>query len=377
MNRQQLLSRMSETFGVVYSNGAWFPWHRASPQWKNASWRGEFSVVHDNVWAESSSKFMVRWPRVHVWDQLVLKSYVRRLKTFLHEQGAKRFIGYVFHPIFAEYVPHLRPDVLVYHAYDLFKLTPGWNRCSHQLERRLVNQADLVIASSAAIAESLEADYGCRPVVLPNGADSRLFASVADALDPEPDDIAAIPRPRIGYTGNLNRKVDFALIESLAIKHSDWQFVFVGALANLDDVTTGAVERCKRLPNIHFLGGKPPKDLAHYVGAMDVNIMCYRIGVGLWTEGVYPLKMHEYLATGIPVVSADIASAREFKHVLACARDREEWDAYLSDALDGHGVGTKESRRAVAIENDWSARARVLKQLLGQSIATNCGSGVL
>jgi len=299
---------------------------------------------------------------------MILGRYTRRLESFLRENGTLRSVGYVFHPSFWEYAEHLSPNVLVYHAYDLFKLTPGWDASLCESERRLVNRADLLIASSPAIAASLEEDYGRRPIVLPNGADANLFAKVADLENQEPADIATVPRPRIGYTGNLNRKVDFPLIQSLASAHPDWQFVFVGALGNLDDVTTTAVQQCQELSNVHFLGNKRPGDLPHYVGAMDVNIMCYRTGAGLWSDAVYPLKMHEYFATGLPVVTSDIASAREFSHVLACARNQDEWETFLADALNGREVGTKLTRRAVAFENDWNARAEVLKHLLKKAL---------
>ena len=68
--------------------------------------------------------------------------------------------------------------------------------------------------------------------------------------------------------------------------------------------------------------------------------MCYRLGDDLWVEGIYPLKLHEYLATGRPVVSADLPSIRPFAHVVAIARDLQQWDRAIEVALTSGEPGS-------------------------------------
>ena len=60
--------------------------------------------------------------------------------------------------------------------------------------------------------------------------------------------------------------------------------------------------------------------------------MCYRLSDDLWVEGIYPLKLHEYLAAGRPIVSADVPSIRPFADVVAIARDAVSGNAHLSRA---------------------------------------------
>jgi len=71
---------------------------------------------------------------------------------------------------------------------------------------------------------------------------------------------------------------------------------------------------------LHFLGGKPTQSLGAYPQHFDVCLMPYVIDD--YTRYVYPLKMHEYLAGGKPVVSSPIRSVEDFKHVIALARNR-------------------------------------------------------
>ena len=69
---------------------------------------------------------------------------------------------------------------------------------------------------------------------------------------------------------------------------------------------------------MHFLGGKPSKSLGAYPQHFDVCLMPYVIDD--YTRYVYPLKMHEYLAGGRPVVSSPIRSVEDFKHVHCLVR---------------------------------------------------------
>ena len=118
-------------------------------------------------------------------------------------------------------------------------------------------------------------------------------------------------------------------------------------------------EMCRQLPNIHFLGEKHYTELPAYMSHMDVNTMCYRSTGEGWWKDIYPLKMHEYLASGKPVVSAALQSVQPFSHVIDIAQTTEEWGAALKLALSG-GVGTVEERREVAEENSWDRRVNQL-----------------
>jgi glycosyltransferase involved in cell wall biosynthesis len=272
-------------------------------------------------------------------------------------------VAWCFHPKFSHYIPHIRPDRLIYHAYDLYHSQGHWDTARAQSERELVIRADVVLASSQQIADYLRSRGAANPLVVENAADYAAFA-----LDPErvtdPPDLAVIPRPRLGYTGSLNRKVDFPLLARLASQRPEWQFVFVGAVGNLDADTTASIAQLRVLPNAHFLGFKPPSDLPRYVIGMDVNLLTYRMSADVWTEGIYPLKLHEYLAAGRPVVSADLPSVRPFASVVRIAKADDAWESTVAAALLDTGVDGVRARRLVAHQNDWDARVQLLEDVL-------------
>jgi glycosyltransferase involved in cell wall biosynthesis len=86
---------------------------------------------------------------------------------------------------------------------------------------------------------------------------------------------------------------------------------------------------------------------------MDVNVLCYRTEVGGWWTDLSPLKLHEYLAVGKPVVAAALEVLNDLQHVIATANGESEWLEALRDAIEGRGRGTVAQRREVARANDW------------------------
>jgi glycosyltransferase involved in cell wall biosynthesis len=237
-----------------------------------------------------------------------------------------------------------------------------------QQERSLIGRADLVIASSKLMAEALPLPPGKDAIVIPNGADSRAFEYAP--LEPVPASLCSIPAPRIGYVGSINDKVDLGCIAAVAQAKPDWHWCIVGRImnsVNFQESTNKALEHCRQLRNVHFLGEFPASDLPALVNHMDVNTMMYRTDGEGWWKNIYPLKMHEYLATGKPVVSSCVDAVLPFSAVVDILPETasvDDWVACLENAIDGSGAGDDQSRRQVARANDWNNRVDVLSGLL-------------
>ncbi|NOX75842.1 MAG: glycosyltransferase family 1 protein [Gammaproteobacteria bacterium] len=363
MNRQQLLSRLGTQHNIIYTNGLWIVWDRHQAAWKEAPATGSFSV-QDQVLVDLSPKFLLRWPRFSAFDSLAMRMGARRwMRAYTGDKDSPR-VAYLFHPQFYPYVKKIRPDFVVYHAYDMFSLTPEWNRELDEQQRELLAMADLVVASSDVIAEELATISGKTIETLPNGADFDAFYRASTGSLTEPDDLAGIAHPRIGYVGNINLKVDFPLVASMAKTHQQWNFVFVGGVGKLDAPTQKGFDDCTALKNVHFLGAKNFREIPRYASNMDVNLMCYRVEPGVWARGGYPLKLHEYLAVGKPIVSSDIPSVTPFESNVAIARTAGQWPELIAAALLGKGAGSTEERRAVAKKNSWDARVKRLNTCL-------------
>jgi glycosyltransferase involved in cell wall biosynthesis len=356
---------------VIYSAGSLWGCQGGSQAWRERPWLGE-QHVEDGVILFRSGRLQVRWPRIGWWDRYVVRRHVAALMRGVGWKRATPPIAYVCHPMFWPYVELLTGGLIVYHADDAFSLCPGWTRELARFETLLVHRADLVLAGSEAMARLLPGEGAGRARVFPNGADSGAFASAE--REPCPADLARVPRPRIGYVGSINLKVNLSLVAQLASGRPDWHWVLVGPVREAR-AEEGSAHRpfveglaaCRRLPNVHFLGPKPAREVARYTAHMDVNTMCYRTDPGGWWRAISPLKLHEYLAAGPPVVAADVEALRGFGAVLAIADSREEWGEAIETALTGKGPGSKDERRTIALANTWDHRIDELARWLQEA----------
>ncbi len=96
---------------------------------------------------------------------------------------------------------------------------------------------------------------------------------------------------------------------------------------------------------------------------MTVNTICYRGDEGWWTSAM-PLKLHEYLATGNPVVSIDLPDLREHDDVVALVNGVDGWRRAIKTALSDRSPNAAARRRDVALANSWEDRVDRLEQLL-------------
>lgn len=364
MNRQQLLSRLANRgWEVLYSNGL-----RALASVRSGDWVGAqlfASTGYKNgVKVVTSGKI-----------PLISKHWLQLSRRF--QQGhtrrwggdAQRLVLYIFHPSFVDYIPARGPQVVVYHAYDDFTPEDEQDRYGATLraqEDKLLRRADVVLASSEAIRRKLcSRRLRAEIVLVPNGVDYASFAGLNIGAHAEPSELRAIPRPRVGYVGSINRKVDLQLVRGIALARPEWQWILVGAVSpklSGDPGLRSALDHLLSLGNVHVLGHRPHEELPRYVAALDVATMCYRTSGGGWWANGYPLKMHEYLASGKPIVSSDLESVRPFSEVVDIREGLSDWLEGISLGLQDGSKAAIEQRRKVARENTWEKRVEVIER---------------
>jgi len=350
MNRQQLFSRIAANHRVVYSCGPFFLWQRHEPQFKSAHWLPKPKKL-DGVILCAAPIIYTRIPKIAALDNLATKKFCRYLENQTsHNAG---ICLYLFHPKFLDYTQGIKHSLLVYHAYDDFS-KQGLNQSKSKNEEILLREADIVFASSSKIKERLEKISGRKDIIfLPNGVDYEHF-STPTAI---PDELAKLPGPKVAYTGSINKKVDLELLLTIAEKLPDTQFIMIGPIGELDASGHLHLLQVKRTKNIHLLGEKQIDEIPAYMQHVDINVMIYKSDESTWASSGYPLKLHEYLAVGKPIVSADIDAVREFASVLKIAKTPSQWVELLTQELqatpDEQSVG---SRKKISKSNTWNSR---------------------
>lgn len=346
---------------LLYSSGPLSTWERGSEAWARA---GLFGGTRwgKGVLVDVPGRLEAYWPRSTAWRRVAFGQHARRLRRTAGREARRQrpFTAFLFHPRYWPEARSLNPDRVVYFAYDAISLAPGWTEELAGLECGLVERADLIVAYSRNMFDYMPERAARIGREMPTGVDIEHFAGAA-GLDCPPD-LAAVPSPRVGYTGHINQKLDLVTMAAVARAAPRLNFVFVGPAGPGNGgsfpghpMETQAWAELIALPNVRHLGPRTFAEVPAYMANMDVNVMCYRLEGGWWQAG-YPLKMHEYLAVGKPVVATALATIRPFGSVIDIVEGTGQWVAALGRALDQGGVGTPEQRLTVARANSWDKR---------------------
>lgn len=210
--------------------------------------------------------------------------------------GSKRLSLWYYTPMALLFSRHLRSRLCVYDCMDEltgFRFAPPALR---QTEDELFARADLVFTGGQSLYEAKRRRH---PSVhaFPSSVDVDHFRRGRLRL-PEPPDQAPLPRPRLGFFGVVDERMDLDLVRGVAAARPDWQLVMVGPVVKIDPASL------PRGPNIHWLGGKSYAELPDYLAGWDVALMPFALNEA--TRFISPTKTLEYLAAAKPVVSTSI-----------------------------------------------------------------------
>jgi glycosyltransferase involved in cell wall biosynthesis len=359
-SRHQILTRLSHYFNVS--------WIGPAPGWRNVlrHTRERRHRVRDYGTAspEAFSVCMAPpWlPTVHrpAWlgDQLDRGRLLRAARD-LRKRGSRRIVLSLWRADFHRAVDFVKHDLAVYHIDDEYSFSAAETPMDPR-ERQLIESADLVLVHSRELLRR-KGHINPNTAFSPNGVDYSAFATP----QPEPVDLSAIPRPRIAYTGFLKRHLDWNMLRRLIAARREWRFVFIGPTGP-DPELVPLLDAIAREPNAHFLGTKSRLEIGAYPQHCDVCIMPYRADA--YTRCIYPLKLHEYLASGRPVVGSRIDSIEAFGNVVSLASGAREWEDAVAEALgpEANTPGRRIERQAVAREHDWNRLVERIASLIAE-----------
>jgi glycosyltransferase involved in cell wall biosynthesis len=271
-------------------------------------------------------------------------------------------------PVLWAYVPQaevlldtVAPELVIYHCVDDIASQAGIDAASFAAaERRYAARADLVIASSPVLADRMRTMSG-RVLYAPNVADTDHFSS---ALLPGPIDpaVAALPEPRILFVGAIAaKKLDLDLLAALATARPGWTFVLIGPLG-LGDPDTD-VSALRRMANVHLLGSRPQAHLPEVLRGAAVGLIPYRRT--RLTESIFPMKVYEYLAAGLPVVATGLPALEGLDGV-DLVDGVEPTLGAIERALREDSPARRRAHSNAARRHSWDARLEEIAAALGR-----------
>jgi glycosyltransferase involved in cell wall biosynthesis len=374
---QAIMSRLAPDNRVLYVEPGRDPEHGVVAEWRRNLpnlFRLRMGEVRENLFVIPSPPVLphgrrhlppglLRWmmPPVVGVNARLLTLHVRRA---LRALAVTSPILWLTDPYQVGLVGRCRERLACYFNFDEFADIAANRRVSPYLARldaELTRRVDVVFATSRAQCERRRT-INPRSHLIPNGVDFDVFARAVTEELPIPADLAAVPRPIIGFVGWLTEHIDVAVLRRIAETHSNCSLVLVGP----GQLPAGPdLDALRARPNVVFLGRKDHADVPRYLRMFDVALMPYRpIGHVL---SAYPAKLHEYLAAGRPVVATALPELRPYRAVVRLAETADDFTAMVGQALRDHSPAAIDARLAVARQNTWDARVAEIRHILGLS----------
>ena len=219
------------------------------------------------------------------------------LDEFIERENIADFLLWYYTPMALDFTRHLSPRAVVYDCMDELSAFKGASAQLKEREVELMELADVVLTGGHSLYES-KRDQHRNIHALPSSVDVAHFAQ-ARMTRQDPPDQAPLLRPRLGYYGVVDERMDLPLLAGIASARPDWEIVMVGPVVKID------AESLPRNPNIHYLGAKRYEELPQYLAGWDVALMPFARNEA--TRFISPTKTPEYMAAGKPVVSTSIA----------------------------------------------------------------------
>lgn len=325
-------------------------------------WREGLREIQPNLWLVAPppllpGRYFAR-PIADCNAWLVLH-WIRRYRQVPKPESS---LIWVYKPEHVRLLRFLSDPMVVYHCIDEFTVGAGGRKKQTivDMENELLTRADLVFANSATTYER-KRRLNPNTYRIPSAADVTHFAQALDpALAAHPA-IAHLPRPRMGYLGHVNERLDYGLLEDLARQMPSGSLVFAGSTYPWPE-DAPALRPLRELPNVHFLGAFPFSQVPALLKGMDVCLLPYLID----EHGYYrsPLKLYEYLAAGKPVVATDHPEAKELGDVVYRAVSKEEFVPLVAQALGQDNEERRQQRLAVARQNSWECRVDDMERIM-------------
>lgn len=294
-------------------------------------------------------------PLVRAFHQRMLVAQIRRAVRSVQRGGHKPVQVWSFAPDVPDLVGKFGEEFFLYYCVDEHSQFKGIDeRTVSAAEAALIDRADLVITTSEALYQTKRA-LRADTVLVRHGVDYDRFARAWREPLPRPADLPNAPGPILGFFGLIDFWIDCKLIADVARMRPRYQLVLIG------DCKVDVAE-LRRLPNVHLLGRKPNDELPAYCAAFDVGLLPF--DTGPMTRSVNPIKMYEYLAAGLPVISTPMPEAERFSGPIRIVQSAEQFAQACDEVLAADHDGRRRQISQVVQSESWLSKVELLSEIV-------------
>jgi len=265
------------------------------------------------------------------------------LQNLFESEGISRYVVWLYTPMALPMVEGFTPLARVFDCMDelsAFRFAPVELL---ERDRATMRWADLVFTGGRSLYEARR-HHHTNIHCFPSSVDATHFGAALAESTPEPESQRGLPRPRLGFFGVIDERMDYTILAALAQAHPEWQIVMVGPFAKVRP------DEVPQFLNLHYLGQQPYASLPGYLKGWDVTLIPFAQSAA--TRFLSPTKVLEYMAAERPVVATPLPDLLPYRSAVLLADDPQAFVAACEQALSAsdaqRAAWTVEMRAQVA-----------------------------
>lgn len=247
--------------------------------------------------------------------------------------------------------PLVNPDIIIFDYID--EITDEFDFWKDKYEECL-RSSNIIITTSRRLYELVSVNFKDKTYLVSNGVDTDYYFKNEYQLPEELKKIKAQYSHIIGFTGTLHTWIDYELIKEISLLKPDWAFVFIGPKYCNTKLIDG-------ISNIIYLGSKNYGDLINYIKNFDAAIIPFQ--VRNMTNSANPIKMYEYLAAGIPVITTPIRECLALAPYVRTAKTAEEYVEKIAESIS-KASSEQIYYKEIALQNSWTNKVNFILNIL-------------
>ncbi len=294
-------------------------------------------------------------PLLQKLHQRMLIAQIRRAIRKVRGKNKTPIQVWTFAPDVPYLVGKFDEECFLYYCVDEYTQFEGFD--SQQIaraENELLDKSDIVVTSSEKLYQTKSKT---RPdtVLIRHGVDYDHFSSAWQSTLPTPVDIQPLPKPVFGFFGLVHHWIDRNLLAELAHLRPQYNFVIIGD-CKVD------VSMLHDLPNVHLMGRRSYDELPAYCAAFDAGMLLFTQTA--MTQNINPIKMLEYLAAGLPVISTPLPEANRYRGPIRIVETAEQFAKACDEVVGCDDAGRRREISQIVIGETWRTKVDVLTETI-------------
>lgn len=342
-------------------------------KWKTKhKWRA-FLTGHDSIRYQANYNFHsvippliipINWlPKGIIYNQL------HKLNNFLFNKSILKINNLIdnkeviiinsFNPFYGNNLPNKLNVILkIYQSVDNMQESEYIKHHGPVLEEKSILNSDFTITTSTSLLNKIS-KIKKEVYLIPNAANIEIFKQCHNPSIEKPTEITHIKTKIIVYMGNICKRINYQLLTEVAKYFNNYTILLIGPIS----VNNSEIKTLMKFENVIFTGPKKPNELPQYLKFSDCAIipfLCNEL-----TADIYPLKINEYLASGLPVVSSSFSfDILSFNSMISIAENNIEFIKLIKKEIKLNSKHKKEERLEYVLDNNWENRTKTLESLI-------------